>query len=105
MITSKPTSKISTAFRRFTTLAAAAAMVACGGGSEVEDSRRAPLAVTTTASGTTYERDDLYRFFTIAFGAAPGVTYMGQLLEAANAGMSIKAIVNAKRRRLVEMRW
>jgi hypothetical protein len=94
MITSKPTSKISTAFRRFTTLAAAAAMVACGGGSEVEDSRRAPLAVTTTASGTTYERDDLYRFFTIAFGAAPGVTYMGQLLEAANAGMSIKAIVN-----------
>ena len=94
MIPSQPTCRFSTALGRFTTIAAAAVLVACGGGSEVEDSRRAPLAVTTTASGATYDRDDLYRFFTIAFGAAPGVTYMGQLLEAANAGMSIKSIVN-----------
>ena len=68
-------------------------LVACGGGSDVEDARRSPLGVTTAAAPA-YDKDDLYRFFAIAFGAAPGVTYMGQLLEAANAGMSIKAIVN-----------
>ena len=55
------------------------------------DGRRAPLAV---GSAPAYDRDDLYRFFAVAFGAAPGVTYMGQLQEAADAGMSIKSIVN-----------
>jgi len=71
----------------------AAMLAACGGGDVSEDLRREPLAVTTTAAPA-YDPDDLYRFFAIAFGAAPGVTYMGQLLDAANAGMSIKAIVN-----------
>ena len=42
-----------------------------------------------------YSTDDLYRFFAVAFGAAPGVTYGLQLIDAANAGMSLKAIVNA----------
>lgn len=79
--------------RKLVPLVAAAAVVGCGGGIDVEDGRRAPLAVTST-SAPTYDKDDLYRFFAIAFGAAPGVTYMGQLLEAANAGMSIQAIVN-----------
>jgi hypothetical protein len=79
--------------RKLVPLVAAAAVVGCGGGIDVEDGRRAPLAVTTTTAPT-YDKDDLYRFFAIAFGAAPGVTYMGQLLEAANAGMSIQAIVN-----------
>jgi len=70
------------------------ALVACGGGDVSEDLRREPLAVTTTATPA-YDRDDLYRFFAIAFGAAPGVTYMGQLVEAAEVGrMSIKEIVN-----------
>ena len=46
------------------------------------------------ASTSSYNTDDLYQFFAVAFGAAPGVTYMGQLLDAANAGMSIKDIVN-----------
>jgi len=75
---------------------ASALLAACGGGDVAEDLRREPLAVTATAetAATAYDPDDLYRFFAIAFGAAPGVTYMGQLLDAANAGMSIKAIVN-----------
>lgn len=41
-----------------------------------------------------YSTDDLYRFFAVAFGAAPGVTYALQLLDAANSGMSLKSIVN-----------
>ncbi len=81
------------ALGRFTPLVAGALMVACGGGAGVEDSRREPLAVNATQAPA-YDKDDLYRFFSIAFGAAPGVTYMGQLLEAANSGMSIKTIVN-----------
>ena len=42
----------------------------------------------------TYGQDELYRFFAIAFGAAPGVTYMGQLLEAADSGLPLQQIVN-----------
>lgn len=69
-------------------------LTACGDGSDSQaDLRRGPLAVTT-ADGTAYDPDDLYRFFAIAFSAAPGVTYQSQLLEAANAGMSIQRIVN-----------
>ena len=72
-----------------------ALLTACGGADPAEDLRRSPLAATATSSASVaYQRDDLYRFFAVAFGAAPGVTYMGQLVEAADAGMSIKAIVN-----------
>jgi len=40
-------------------------------------------------------KTDLYRFFAIAFNAAPGVTYMNQLSDAVQTGnMSVKAIVN-----------
>ncbi len=46
------------------------------------------------ASSPTYNKYDLYQFFAVAFSAAPGVTYMGQLLDAANSGLSIKNIVN-----------
>jgi cyclophilin family peptidyl-prolyl cis-trans isomerase len=71
-------------------------MTACGGGEVSEDPTRSRLqAVASTTAAPTYDRDDLYRFFAIAFGAAPGVTYMGQLVEAAEVGrMSIKEIVN-----------
>ena len=77
-------------------IACAALMTACGGGEVSEEPRRSPLqAVASTTAAPTYDRDDLYRFFAIAFGAAPGVTYMGQLVEAAEVGrMSIKEIVN-----------
>lgn len=36
----------------------------------------------------------LYQFFAVAFAAAPGVTYMNQLAEAFNHGLSIQNIVN-----------
>lgn len=69
---------------------------ACGGGDVSEDLRRSPLATDTAITpAPKYDRDDLYRFFAIAFGAAPGVTYMGQLVEAGESGMSMKDIVNA----------
>jgi hypothetical protein len=66
-------------------------LAACGAGQRVEDLQRSPLSVKTTA---TYDRDDLYRFFIVAFGAAPGVTYMGQLLQAADSGLSMQQIAN-----------
>ena len=80
-------------FRRLVITVTLGMLSACGGGDVGHDPRRIPLEVTPKATPV-YDRDDLYRFFSIAFGAAPGVTYMGQLLDAANAGMSIKAIVN-----------
>ena len=63
---------------------------ACGGGGN----ESAVPVKSMQASTPSYSTDDLYQFFAVAFGAAPGVTYMGQLLDAANAGMSIKEIVN-----------
>ncbi|NBV88838.1 MAG: hypothetical protein EBR88_04905, partial [Betaproteobacteria bacterium] len=44
---------------------------------------------------TTAQQTDAYRFFVIAFGAAPGVTYMNQLADAYDSGMTTKAVVNA----------
>lgn len=43
---------------------------------------------------TTAQQTDAYRFFSIAFNAAPGVTYMNQLADAYEAGMTTKEIVN-----------
>lgn len=37
---------------------------------------------------------ELYQFFITAFNAAPGVTYMNQLAEAYNYGMTVEEIVN-----------
>jgi hypothetical protein len=37
---------------------------------------------------------ELYQFFITAFNAAPGVTYMDQLAEAYNYGLSVKEIVD-----------
>ncbi len=64
-------------------------MAACGGGG-------GSIVPTKSVQASTpsYNPDDLYQFFAVAFGAAPGTVYMGQLLDAANAGMSIKDIVN-----------
>ena len=41
---------------------------------------------------TAATKTDLYRFFAVAFNAAPGVTYMNQLAEAANV-MTVQQIV------------
>ena len=37
--------------------------------------------------------DELYHFFVVAFAAAPGATYMAQLAEAWNFGLSLQQIV------------
>jgi hypothetical protein len=92
MCGTRDSSRFVAVLRRVAVVAVAASMLACGDTADVNDVRRSPLMTTDTAQANQVE--DLYRFFTVAFGAAPGVTYMGQLLEAANAGMSIKAIVN-----------
>ncbi len=46
------------------------------------------MALTATTS------TQLYQFFVVAFGAAPGVTYMNQLAAASDSGMTVKDIVN-----------
>ncbi len=43
---------------------------------------------------TVQQTKDAYQFFAIAFGAAPGVTFMSQLNDAYAAGMTTKQIVN-----------
>ena len=43
---------------------------------------------------TSSTQKELYQFFAIAFDAAPGVTYMSQLADAVNAGMTVKQVVN-----------
>jgi len=45
------------------------------------------MALTSTV------KTDLYRFFAVAFDAAPGVTYMSQLADAVNSGMTTQQIV------------
>ena len=42
---------------------------------------------------TTQTLDSLYHFSVVAFSAAPGATFMGQMAEAYNAGMTVKQIV------------
>jgi VCBS repeat-containing protein len=44
---------------------------------------------------TTAQQTDAYRFFAIAFNAAPGVEYMNQIAAAYEGGASTKQIVNA----------
>jgi hypothetical protein len=39
-------------------------------------------------------KTELYQFFSVAFNAAPGVTYMSQLADAVNAGATVKDVVN-----------
>ena len=43
---------------------------------------------------TAAQKTDAYRFFAIAFNAAPGATYMSQLFDAYTAGMTTQQIVN-----------
>lgn len=49
---------------------------------------------TQTHSSYSALPESLWHFFIVAFNAAPGVTYMNQLAEAYNYGMSVEQIVN-----------
>jgi hypothetical protein len=78
----------------------ALALTACGGagGGETATRQISPfvssqvrMAQIASRAATT---DELYQFFAVAFNAAPGFTYMGQLNDAANAGMTTRQIVN-----------
>ena len=73
--------------------AAILVLVACGGGGGLESASVAPQK-RLQATAAPYDANMLYQFFAVAFNAAPGVTYMGQLLDAANYGLTIKEIVN-----------
>ena len=42
----------------------------------------------------TQATDGMYQFFAVAFNAAPGEVYMGQVADAYNAGMTLQDIVN-----------
>lgn len=39
-------------------------------------------------------KNELYKFFVIAFDAAPGMTYLSQMADAVNSGMSVQQVVN-----------
>ena len=43
---------------------------------------------------TAQQQADAYKFFIVAFGAAPGTVYMDQLSTAYDAGLTTKQIVN-----------
>lgn len=51
------------------------------------------LAANSSYDFRTSALDGLYHFFVVAFSAAPGVTYMGQLADAINSGISLRQIV------------
>ena len=70
----------------------AALLAACGGGTDVAQTKR-PVMLSQ-AQAPTSRANDMYQFFAVAFGAAPGVTYMGQLMEAVNFGLTTKQVVN-----------
>jgi Ca2+-binding RTX toxin-like protein len=52
------------------------------------------LAPTSSVKFRTTTVDNLYHFCVVAFGGAPGATYMADLAEGWNAGMSLQAIID-----------
>lgn len=67
-------------------------LTACGGKADPElDLKRTPLAASISSGDTL----DLYRFFIIAFGAAPGTVYFNQALAAMDGGATVRQVVNA----------
>lgn len=71
-----------------------AALSACGGDANTANNQPPVPQKLALATSSSYDRDDLYRFFVIAFNAAPGTAYMAQLTEAADYGLTVKQIVN-----------
>ncbi len=63
------------------------------GASAVTDAIGNALAGPPAQTFRTATVDGLYNFFVVAFAAAPGATYMSQLAEAWNYGLSLQQIV------------
>lgn len=66
-----------------------ALLVSCGGTDASDNARRRPYAATVSDEVV----EDLDPFFVIAFGAAPGRMFIGQPLDAAAGGASVRQIV------------
>jgi len=63
------------------------------GADALEDAAGNDVVLAQPFDFRTTAPDGLYQFFVVAFDAAPGAVYMGQLAEAWNAGMSLQDIV------------
>jgi len=63
------------------------------GADALEDAAGNDVVLARPFDFRTTAPDGLYQFFVVAFDAAPGAVYMGQLAEAWNAGMSLQDIV------------
>jgi hypothetical protein len=59
----------------------------------LEDVAGNAFVLTQSFPIKTATQDSLYHFFVVAFAAAPGATYMGQLAEAVNYGLPLQQIV------------
>jgi methionine-rich copper-binding protein CopC len=63
------------------------------GADAVKDAAGIGNAADSRYDFQTATQDGLYHFFVVAFAAAPGATYMGQLAEAVNFGLPLNQIV------------
>jgi len=63
------------------------------GADALEDAAGNDVALSQPYDFRTTAPDALYQFFVVAFDGAPGATYMGQLADAWNSGMSLQDIV------------
>jgi hypothetical protein len=82
-LTLNPTADLSIFTRYVVELGAGAVKDAAGNGNAADN--RYDFQTAT--------QDGLYHFFVVAFAAAPGATYMGQLAEAVNFGLPLDQIV------------
>jgi hypothetical protein len=82
-LTLKPTADLSIFTRYFVELPAGAVKDLAGNGNTAANHHHFQTAA----------QDGLYHFFVVAFAAAPGATYMGQLAEAVNFGLPLNQIV------------
>jgi uncharacterized delta-60 repeat protein len=82
-LTLNPTADLSIFTRYVVELGAGAVKDAAGNGNAADSSYDFQTAT----------QDGLYHFFVVAFAAAPGATYMGQLAEAVNFGLPLNQIV------------
>jgi hypothetical protein len=69
-------------------------LVGCGGGIEGGNEERRYAQSSSNYAPSAEDIKNVYRFFIIAFDAAPGLTYLRQIYDAMEGGASLKQIVN-----------